>query len=257
MVIIPGVRLQADELTDSIRAEHARPRLHVHGTMVTALVADWPDFELCDEDDQSGAWPRLVLRDQRIALCVEPGGLIWSPPMFDRRDISRQSLLARATGVATNSRLAILDAMAGWGSDGLELASLGASVTMVEAVPAVWSLLRQRITDSEIPIAGLHLGDSWSLMEQTIWDVILLDPMFPERGRKGLAKLPMQTLKQVAFIDDRPLADWVEHALRHTRSRVVLKRRRTEKVIGRPDWRIEGRSIRFDVYQRPGGLLRK
>lgn len=254
MVIIRGVRLRADTLADSIRAEQVRPRLHVQRTMVTALVADWPDFELCDEDDQSGAWPRLVLRDQRLVLCLEPGGSIWSPSLFDRRRISRQSLLARATGVATNSNLAVFDAMAGWGSDGLELASLGASVTMVEAAPAVWSLLRQRITDSEIPIAGLHLGDSWSLMEQSVWDVILLDPMFPERGRKGLAKLPMQTLKQVAFDDDRSLADWVAHARRHTRSRVVLKRRRTEKVIGKPDWRIEGRSIRFDVYQRSGGF---
>ena len=257
MVIIHGVRLQADELADTIHAEHVRPRLHVHGTMVTALLAEWPDFELCDDDDQSGGWPRLVLRDQRLALCLEPGGLIWSPPVFDRRRISRQSLLARATGVATSSNLAVLDAMAGWGSDGLELASHGASVTMVEAAPAVWSLLRQRITDSEIPIAGLHIGDSWSLMEQAVWDVILLDPMFPERGRKGLAKLPMQTLKEVAYGDDRPLIEWVAHALRHTRSRVVLKRRRTEQVIGKPDWRIEGRSIRFDVYQRSGGFPRE
>jgi 16S rRNA (guanine1516-N2)-methyltransferase len=228
----------------------------VLGSMVTALAAEWPDFELCDEDDESGVWPRLVLRNQRLALCLEPGGSTWSPPVFDRRRISRQSLLARATGVVTNSNLVVLDAMAGWGSDGLELASLGASVTLVEAAPAVWSLLRQRITDSDIPIAGLHLADGWSLIEEAVWDVILLDPMFPERGRKGLAKLPMQTLKQVACEDDRPLAEWVEHALRHARSRVVLKRRRTEKLIGKPDWRIEGRSIRFDVYQRSGSSLR-
>ena len=227
----------------------------MHGASIAELTPEWPDFELHSEDDKAGVWPRLVLLDHRLALCLAPAGTIWSPPVFDRRRISRQSLLARATGVVTNSSLVVLDAMAGWGSDGLELASLGASVTMVEAAPEVWSLLRQRVTDSEIPLAALHFADSWSLIEQTGWDVILLDPMFPERGRKGLAKLPMQTLKQVACEDDRPLAEWVAHALRHTRSRVVLKRRRTEKVIGKPDWRIEGRSIRFDVYQRTGGPI--
>lgn len=251
--IIRGVRLRADELDHHAHTEDVRPRLYVHGSIVAVLSPKWPEFELCDEDDKTGVWPRLVLRDHRLALCLEPAEPPWSPPEFDRRRISRQSLLARATGVTTNSNLIVLDAMAGWGSDGLELASLGASVTMVEAAPEVWSLLRQRVTDSEIPIAELHRGDSWSLMEHGGWDVILLDPMFPERGRKGLAKLPMQTLKQVAREDDRPLAEWVAHALRNTRSRVVLKRRRTERVIAKPDWRIEGRSIRFDVYQRGGG----
>ncbi len=235
---------------------NGRPRLYVPDTLIAALTPEWPDFELIGQGDNAGIWPRLVLFGQRLVLCLAPAGPTWSPPEFDRRRISRQSLLARATGVTTNSSLVVLDAMAGWGSDGLELASLGADVTMVEAAPEVWSLLRQRITDSGIPIAALHCGDSWSLIEQTGWDVILLDPMFPERGRKGLAKLPMQRLKEVACEDDRPLAEWVAHALRHTRSRVVLKRRRTEKVIGKPDWRIEGRSIRFDVYQRTGGPVR-
>ena len=227
----------------------ARPRIHVHGASVVALAPDWPDFDVCSEGDPTEPWPRLVLVDQRLALQLAPAGPTWAVPAFDVRRVSRQSLLARATGVATNSGLAVLDAMAGWGSDGLELASLGARVTMVEAAAQVWPLLRQRIWESEIPITALHCGDSWSIVGQGGWDVILLDPMFPERGRKGLAKLPMQALKQVACNDDRPLAAWVAHALQHANSRVVLKRRRTEQRIGKPDWQIEGRSIRFDVYQ--------
>jgi|GEM_PF-1614900 len=252
---MPGVSILANQMNDSdTRLEPAKPRLYVHSTMAAALAMDWPGFEVCNEDDETVGWPRLALLDQRLALRLSPAGPNWVLPAFDGRRVSRQSLLARATGVATNRGLVVLDAMAGWGSDGLELASLGASVTMVESAPEVWSLLRQRITESGITVTALHCADSWSIIEQRAWDVILLDPMFPERGRKGLAKLPMQTLKQVACNDGRPLVEWVAHAVAHARLRVVLKRRRTEAVIGGPAWRIEGRSIRFDVYQ--GGVGR-
>ncbi len=252
----PAIPVNESDDQSAPPLELSRPRLYAHGTLTTALASDWPGFEVCSSDDSTMGWPRLVLQGQRLALQLSPDGAIWSLPAFDGHKLSRQSLLARATGVAANAGLVVLDAMAGWGGDGLELASLGASVTMVEASPLAWSLLRQRIDESGIGVTALYRADSWSIIEQGTWDVILLDPMFPERGRKGLAKLPMQTLKQIAHTDDRTLAEWVAHALARARSRVVLKRRRTEKTIGRPAWRIEGRTIRFDVYQGGVGSTR-
>ena len=227
-----------------------RPQLVVASSQLQALPAleaQWPQFD-CVPEAQAQRYPRLILQADGLSLQVNAQGTLWQPAAFSRRDVHRNSLLARATGVSAQPGLTVLDAMAGWGSDGLELASLGAQVTLAEAAPLVWALLCQRVDRSQVPVEVV-MADGWEMIERGGWEVILLDPMFPERGRKGLAKLPMQTLKHVAHAGGPVLEAWITHARRHARSRVVVKRRRTERVEGHPDWQIEGRTIRFDVYR--------
>ncbi len=177
-------------------------------------------------------------------LCLLPGGGAkpYVPPAVRRDRLSRHSMIARACGVAELGGQEVLDATAGWGTDGLTLQGLGVLVQMVERNPAVWALLTQRASSAV-------LGDGFEWIGSRRWPVIYLDPMFAPRGRKGLAKQPLQMLSLLADQDGPDVADWVAHARAWADQRVVLKQRLKAPLVGRPDWQIKGRSVRFDVYR--------
>ena len=59
----------------------------------------------------------------------------------------------------------------------------------------------------------------------------------------------MQYLAELLGQDDEFEEDLLEVALAHATSRVVLKRRLKARLIGKPDWQIRGRSVRYDVYR--------
>lgn len=224
-------------------------RLHCPAEDVAYWQARFPALEaVADPVAGDDAVPALKVDVDGLAL-VRAGGSAWRPEPVAARSVRRDSLLARACGIVKHPGASVLDAMAGWGSDGLELAALGARVDLVEASPLVQALLVERAAGSGITPASIRNDDGWSVLSSGEWDVVLLDPMFPERGRKGLAKLPMQLLQTLAVDDQRPLAEWIERAVEHSRHRVVVKRRRTEAVIGKPDWQVSGTTIRFDVYR--------
>ncbi|MBM4203224.1 MAG: hypothetical protein FJ194_03620 [Gammaproteobacteria bacterium] len=193
--------------------------------------------------------PGLVVEQGQLVLRSTDGSPSWRPEPVFARKVSAKSLLARAAGFSFGTSIEILDAMAGWGSDGLELCALGAVVDLVELSPVVHALLVERAEHSALAPRSIRCADSWAVIAEGQWDVILLDPMFPERGRKGLAKKPMQLLQQLAIQGERDLEAWIAQASEHARHRVVLKRRRTEAVAGKPAWQIEGTTIRFDVYR--------
>ncbi len=174
------------------------------------------------------------------AFCVLPGAgrAPYRPPALKAERISRKSLLARACG----DRGPVLDAMAGWGTDALTLQALGLSVRVVERQPVVWGMLRGLGLNAD-------LGDGFEWLHRQPWGVIYLDPMFEPRGRKGLAKQPLQMLQELAHADTRTLAEWIEAARSSAVDRVVLKQRRTAPPVARPDWQLKGRSVRFDVYR--------
>jgi len=82
------------------------------------------------------------------------------------------------------------------------------------------------------------------------FDVVYLDPMFGDHPSGALPALRMQTLATLAGeMDDEELAELLRAARNSASSRVVVKRRRRAPAVAPPDWRILGRSIRFDVYR--------
>jgi len=227
------------------------PRLYHDGTLLPADVQRFAAFELVEltRQGEGDAAPGLLLRNGRLALIDAASGEVYLPPAFAVGRVSRRSLLSRAVGASQHPGQRVLDAMAGWGTDGLEMISLGLRVDLVEAAPVVFELLRQRIGDAGLAPESLQCADSWETIAHGQWDAIYLDPMFPARGRKGMPKLPMQVLARIARSGGPALQDWIAHARARVRDRVVVKRRRTEAVIGRPDWQLTGRTIRFDVYR--------
>ncbi len=163
--------------------------------------------------------------------------------------------LARACGVRHGpSRCTVLDVMAGWGIDGLTLQRLGCDVTCLEQSAVAWAMLHNLIERLGVNEVKLHHTDAWCWLEQSreIFDVVYLDPMFPERRKKALPGKRIQYLAQVVSGLEHDLSDWISKARSLATSRVVLKRRLRDPEIGNPDWRIVGRSVRYDVYRCVG-----
>lgn len=204
----------------------------------------------------SGAVP-----DRGWCLFVDTGGLMLrngrdgrfrlSDTAYDRRR-ARNSALARAC--AAGPGLRVLDATAGWGTDGLALAGLGCHVRMLEQHPQVFAMLDDRLRRSGMR-ASTEWADARSRMRGAVaerHDIVYLDPMFPPRNKTALPARPLQVLREIVGGEAPDAAELLALARRCARSRVVMKQRARGPAVGDPDWRVAGRTVRFDVY-RPVG----
>jgi len=163
----------------------------------------------------------------------------------------RKLALTRACGARPG--LVVLDAMAGLGADAVVLAAMGCDVTAVEAAPKIHRVLVDGVERACVHLEGrvrCVLGDALATLAlDATWDVVYLDPMFPTRHKGALPKLKAQVLADAAHPLAVAEADLLDRAICRAVDRVVLKRRARDPEIRRPDWRIEGRSVRFDVYR--------
>ncbi len=194
----------------------------------------------------------LWAADDRLELRGGPGGgAVWIRDAELVRRSARGSDLLRACGARTRPR--VLDAMAGWGVDGIVLANQGCAVTLVERHPAVAALAEDLLRRSRVTGANVRWADGFAVLrERDVWDVVYLDPMFPERHKGALPGKRMQWLAALVADDSRPLSEWLSAATAAATDRVVLKRRRKDTAIGRPDWQLVGRTVRYDVYRGSG-----
>ena len=191
---------------------------------------------------------------------LDSRGLSWVDPLKGvslhlstepiTRRAERTSHLCRAVGIGSGvRRKTVLDAFAGFGTDGLALAQ-HCEVTLVEANPVVFVLLAEISCRSGHDVELLH-ADCWPLLEQNSmrWDVIYLDPMFPRRNKRALPNKAMQQLKEMTQeMKEANIEQLLAVAQQASRERVVLKRRLRDPVMGRPNHSLKGRSVRFDVY---------
>lgn len=168
----------------------------------------------------------------------------------------RRQLLARAIGLHKQPDLHVLDATAGLGRDAFTLAALGARVTLAERNATIASLLtdaRERaLLDPEVAEAAARTEivctDARKLMlPPARFDVVYLDPMYPERGKTALAKKEMQLLRELTGGD--PDADALLAAA-NARRRIVVKRPLpAPPLAGRePSLALRGTQARFDIY---------
>ena len=195
-----------------------------------------------------------------------------------RLNEGKKGLLGRATGIAKGETPTVWDATCGFGRDALQLATLGARVTAFERDPVVhalcvdglermraveiWGLDRSNLV-RELPEAArerltIVAKDACTAFEEAIEagveppDVVLLDPMFPERGA-ALAKKEAQMLVALCgeggkTDDDRAL---FEAARRLGPKRIVVKRPRHAPPlvdVPAPAHQFEGKSVRLDLY---------
>lgn len=152
----------------------------------------------------------------------------------------------------------VVDATAGLGRDAFLLASLGATVTLIERSGEVHAALKDALKraseDEEIGgIAArmtlLH-GDARELLPGLDPEVVMVDPMHPERTKSALVKKEMRVLRGLVG-GDPDSADLVRIAIGCARDRVVLKWPRKEPLpqgLPAPSHQIAGKTTRYDVF---------
>lgn len=171
----------------------------------------------------------------------------------------KNELVARA--VKAESGLRVFDATAGLGRDSLILAHLGCKVTLCERSPVVFCLLQdaiERASDHEslhVAASRMRLINEDAILQLRShtpeYDVIYLDPMFPEKTGSAAVRGGMQYLQRFVGTDldtDHLLAA----ALESNCDRVVLKRpaRLASVVEGQPQpmYVLKNRNSRYEVY---------
>ncbi len=262
MMTLEEILRAVDEAAGQGRLDQEDPlavrnmRQHLLETELTAYqVADAAGLKLVYINDV------LSLTDGKLTICGDLS------TMYKRISGGRlpHELLVKAAklkgfeGVPT-----AIDATAGMGEDAMLLAAAGFGVTLYEYNPVIAALLadalRRAGKDPLIAEAAgrMHLieGDSLKALARAYEtaDVILLDPMFPERQKSGMIKKKFQLLQRL----EMPCADENEMmalAIKAHPRKIVVKRPAKGPFLGgiKPGYAIPGKAIRYDVYIYPDG----
>ena len=178
-------------------------------------------------------------------------------PRLSQGKLQRE-LLVRAARVRGVEEPTAVDATAGLGEDALLLAAAGFSVTLFERDETIVALLADSLerAAADERLAGivarmtLVAGDSIAALAQmdAAPDVVLLDPMFPDRGKSASAKKKLQLIQML----ERPCEDeeaLLEAALAAHPKKVVIKRplKGPELAGAKPSYSLAGKAIRYDV----------
>ena len=170
----------------------------------------------------------------------------------------QREMLVRAVKIKNMEVPYVIDATAGMGEDSMILAAAGCRVRMYERDPVIAALLddalrrASRIPELSGPAGRMQLFEKdsvealRSLAEPP--DVILLDPMFPERQKSALVKKKFQLLHHL----ERPCEDeesLLQAAILARPRKIVIKRPLKGSLLAgrKPDYSLKGKAIRYDV----------
>lgn len=181
---------------------------------------------------------------------------------FKMQPLSQQPLLKAIGAVKDSPR--ILDVTAGLCKDAFLMAMRGHSVVALERSKDVADLVLDgferaknankidflnrldfRCVDAFVELQKIHEH----------FDVLYLDPMYPQRETSALPKKEMQVLRHFLGTNDKSLFEidqettqLLQLALQKTKRKVVLKRPLWAEPLMRPRHTIEGKLSRFDIY---------
>lgn len=220
--------------------------------------------------DCAGADFVLVVTSTRLAL-LEVGTRRTTPIFVDfaksvggrggKQSDGGHELLIRALG-ARPASLSVVDATAGLARDSFQLARAGCRVSALERSPILAALVEDGLAQARASRQARLLSamDRMQLIpcdardylrtltESERPDVVLLDPMYPPRGKTALAKKEMRICRAIVG-DDADAAELLEMARCAALRRVLVKRHRhAAPLAAKPDVTFRGRVIRFDVY---------
>ena len=169
--------------------------------------------------------------------------------------------LPKAAGFKPGINPHIIDATAGLGRDAFLLASLGATVTMIERSADMHALLLDGmaraldaggVTAEIISRMTLIHGDAIQLLPELSPEIVLVDPMHPPRNKSALVKAEMRQIRAIVGIDDDQTR-LMQTALAHASRRVVLKwpaKAAPMAYIPPASHQIIGKSVRYDVFMQ-------
>lgn len=177
-------------------------------------------------------------------------------PRIRRGNLSGE-LLIRAVKIKGVDEPLVADATAGLGEDSFLLAAAGCRVLLYEYDPVIAALLsdaldRAKRDPETAPVVSrmtLIRGDSIPALPtlDPRPDVVLLDPMFPERRKSALVKKKFQLLHRL----ERPCENeraLLDAAFAACPKRIVVKRpAKGPNLAGvTPSYSLVGRVVRFD-----------
>lgn len=221
-----------------------------------ALPAEGAAF-VCDEDGLA-LYALALPGSGPVRVELGEGSLGWR---LDEARV-RHEMIVKACGVRAGTMTTVFDATAGLLRDAAVLATAGCQVRVAERSPMIGLLiedgLRRAASRPELQtlVARLHFcpGDAGEQLRALASaedrpDVVVLDPMFPHREKSALVKKEMQVFQAVVG-EDADADALLLPALRVARKRVVVKRPRLAPPLDgrKPDFVVEGKSGRFDVY---------
>lgn len=150
--------------------------------------------------------------------------------------------------------LKVLDITAGWGQDARLIAGLGCEVTAIEKSALVFVFLDFLNKNLGAGIGKLNfvLDDSFhylkTLKTENRPDIIYMDPMF-QPNRKAASGKALWILQQITETEEKKMEALFKEALKKSRKRIVIKRRKRKKPFKGPLLcSFSGRAIRFDVF---------
>lgn len=176
-----------------------------------------------------------------------------------RQGGGRGQALPKAIGMKGGKNPHIVDATAGLGRDSFLLASLGATVTMIERSDEMHRLLvdgmaRAMAFGGEIAAVmdrmTLIHGDASDVLPSLSPEVVLVDPMHPPRKNSALVKKEMRMIREIVGVD-ADSSRLMQTALSSASNRVVLKwPQKADAMAGirPPSHQITGKSTRYDVF---------
>jgi 16S rRNA (guanine1516-N2)-methyltransferase len=240
--------------------------------LAARVLAEQLALPLCqtgtDVRDYVSAQLLLICSAQEIVLQqtgrAAPGPIaveFGSAAMRHRRRGGHNELLGKAVGLSRKPGIAVLDATAGLGRDSFILADLGCRVRLCERNDLVFQMLASGLNKAAkssdewlravVQRMSLVSGDVREIAASELHatQVIYLDPMFPQRGKRAKVKKEMALFHQLlgAGEDSGELLVW---ALQQEVARVVVKRppKAPELTGCSPSHVIAGKAVRYDVY---------
>lgn len=212
----------------------------------------------------------LCLRRGLSLRCDEEGLTLCDGALELRGDFTRmlprlkqgrlqQELVVKAAKIkGASGPLLAVDATAGLGEDSLLLAAAGFHVELFERNPVIAALLSDALERaSENPELSEAVGrmrlrteDSIDALPRLEYrpDVVLLDPMFPQRRKSASVKKKLQMLQKL----EDPCAaedELLDAALAAEPRKLIVKRPpKGPYLAGRkPSYSLTGKAVRYDV----------
>lgn len=176
-------------------------------------------------------------------------------------NLSHELLVKAAKPSALEGPLTAIDATAGLGEDSILLAASGFEVTMYERDPVMAVMLQDALergkNDPELAEAvsrmRVEFGDSIEALENITQgekpQIVMLDPMFPERKKSGLVKKKFQLLHHLESPCEEE-KEMLDAALLAAGKKVIVKRPAKGPYLAdrKPEYSLEGKAVRVDVY---------
>jgi 16S rRNA (guanine1516-N2)-methyltransferase len=195
----------------------------------------------------------LVLTDRTLELRGDFTRLL---PRL-KQGVLQRELLVRAAKIKNAEHPIALDATAGLGEDSLLLAAAGFQVVLFERDKTIAALLADTIARAmDVPELQpavsrmeLRVEDSVNGMQNLDFrpDVVLLDPMFPEKRHNALTKKKLQLFQQLESPCENE-TELLEAARATGAAKIVIKRPLKGPYLAgvKPSHSVCGKTVRYD-----------